>query len=192
MQPHSGSDWVGMLRHTEEMECVGTGRDRQRQNSSAEWGKMEEKPHLWVGVEGCGGGPRSLPRVQLHIKSIFRLSLSKIWTSTLAFVTLPGSLAGPFGYLTTIKYKNRKKTVTLAFFFLNIKRGWCSVGELVEPCVQACVCACTWKLLKLFPILQREVYRVTNSSKVQISLLSVGVDSKLYSRAIFVNWRQHC
>lgn len=37
---------AGVLRRGEEMECVGTGRDRQRQSSSAEWGK-KKKNGIW-------------------------------------------------------------------------------------------------------------------------------------------------
>ena len=86
MQRHSGRDRVGVLRHTEEQECVGTGRDRQSSSSSssssssgsssssAECGvkKKKKKPLQHI----CGRATFTA-HVQLSHPSIFRPSLDK-------------------------------------------------------------------------------------------------------------------
>lgn len=68
MQRHSGRDWVGVLRHTEEQECVATGRDRQ--NSSAECGKKKG--------EVKKRNPHSLPTCSFTIRAF----LDHPWTKS--------------------------------------------------------------------------------------------------------------
>lgn len=75
MQRHSGRDGVGVLWRTEEsVECVGTGRDRQRQSSTAEWGKKgarekKRKKHI------CGR-----TTVADHVRLHIRVFLDHPWT----------------------------------------------------------------------------------------------------------------
>lgn len=131
MQRHSGRDWVGVLRHTEEQECVATGRDRQ--NSSAECGekKGEVKKRK----------PTFTAHVQLHNPSIFRPSLNKIWKIQFAFVLLSENWTGvlAFAYFWVSTGCKQQKN----FCYLKRKRkkkAGSAAGELAEICTGVCVC----------------------------------------------------
>lgn len=128
MQRHSGRDWVGVLRHTEEQECVATGRDRQ--NSSAECGKKR------------GGKKKTTftsAHMQLHNPSIFRSSSNKIWKIQFAFVLLSEHWAGVLAFAYFWVSTGCKRQKNFCYLKRKKKKAGSAAGELAEICTGVCV-----------------------------------------------------
>lgn len=164
MQRHSGRDWVGVLRHTEEQECVATGRDRQ--NSSAECGKKKG--------EVKKRKPTFTAHVQLHNPSIFRPSLNKIWKIQFAFVLLSenwtGVLAFAYFWVSTgckqqknfcyLKRKKKKKSWECCWR-VSWNMHWCVCGSFWQYS-QSCsgkFTECNWVRAKFRPPCCLQVWR---------------------------------